>query len=65
MFLQQRACDRDALALAAREQRAAIADDGVEPELGICVRELRDASGSCRRLDLRVGGVEAEGDVAC
>ena len=35
-FLQQRARDRDALALAARQQRAAIAHDGIEP-----VRQLR------------------------
>ena len=49
-ILQDRARDRDALPLAAREQRAAIAHQGVEP-LRQLVGKLHHVGGSRRILD--------------
>ena len=53
---QDRAGDRDALLLAAREAVAALADDGVVA-LGQRGDQVVDASGAGGRLDLLVGGV--------
>src|SRR5690606_23482007 len=55
-ILEQRAGDRDALALAAREARAALAEERVVT-LGQRANELVGRSGAGRGLDLGVGRV--------